>query len=491
MITITSETTQLLTQLVEVGVLSVDAVGSLHHTEPHQLFAILKHRFMLNDAQLIDACQGLANLSIKTASDLVIDPTVWSKISKEQCAGLFPIYWDNTEIAVATDNPFHDGIIQLHTQWQRPIHRFLVTPADLQKLWSRSTSTNEPLTALHHMINHALSVSASDIHLYKQELDTVMMLRIDGKLVHQQTLTGQDERQLASLIKFHGELDISKINQPQDGRIRHLWQGVSVDVRVSSLPSAYGEDYVLRLFNTHHKRDRLEDLSFTESALSLVSQMISHRHGLILVTGPTGSGKTTTLYTLLNHLKKDKTKSIITLEDTIENILTGIRQSQINPGAGYTFIQGLRAILRQDPDIIMIGEIRDAETAKIALEAAYTGHLVLSTLHTANCESTLLRLQSFDLDPFLLGHSLKGVISQFLTPQRCAKCNQAGCADCHDSGFKGRIAIHEMLSIQTPLALKTQDDFKTLMSQNQYYPFYQDINQKINDGKVSRDKWAG
>jgi type II secretory ATPase GspE/PulE/Tfp pilus assembly ATPase PilB-like protein len=219
--------------------------------------------------------------------------------------------------------------------------------------------------------------------------------------------------------------------------------------------------------------------------------MMSNRHGLILVTGPTGSGKTTTLYTILNHLKKDNTKSIITLEDPIENILTGIRQSQINPSAGYTFIQGLRAILRQDPDIIMIGEIRDAETAKIALEAAYTGHLVLSTLHTANCESTLLRLQSFDLDPFLLGHSLKGIISQFLTPKRCEQCQQQGCKNCHDTGFKGRIALHEMLVATTPTSLKTQDDFKDFMSKNTYYPFYQDINQKIEDGKVGRDKCIG
>ena len=460
--------------------------------ENDQLWTVLKNRFSVTESQLIAACDSLPNTSIASPSTLHPDPLIWTSISIEDCQGLYPIKWQSDSISVATDNVFHPSLTILQNRFNLPIHKVIVSSATLQKLWAQlMPTTSEPLTVLHHMINHALSVSASDIHLYKQELNTQVMYRIDGKLIHQQTLADSEERQIVALIKFHAELDIAKINQPQDGRIRHQWQGTSVDIRVSSLPSAFGEDFVLRLFNTHHKKDQLSDLSLTPTSQAALIQMMSNRHGLILVTGPTGSGKTTTLYTILNHLKKDNTKSIITLEDPIENILTGIRQSQINPSAGYTFIQGLRAILRQDPDIIMIGEIRDAETAKIALEAAYTGHLVLSTLHTANCESTLLRLQSFDLDPFLLGHSLKGIISQFLTPKRCEHCHQQGCKNCHDTGFKGRIALHEMLVATTPTSLKTQDDFKDFMSKNTYYPFYQDINQKIEDGKVGQDKCIG
>jgi len=463
---------------------------------------VLKNRFNVPEDLILNTCQNHTTFICTPASQLTQDPTVWTHVSREDAIAYrcFPVYCDAQQWGLAVDNPFNPHIDTLSQKLNRQAIVFLVPHAELSAVLSEAHPDTplSQLTPLHHLINHAMDSGASDIHIYKQDQDTRLMYRIDGKLMTQKTLSGQEERELQALIKFHGELDISKVNHPQDGRIRHHYNGQAVDIRISSLPSAYGEDFVLRIFNTFHTNDQLKDIGFTEQAETMLTQLLSHTHGLILVTGPTGSGKTTTLYTMLNHLKKDKTKSIITLEDPIENVIKGIRQSQINPTAGYTFASGLRAVLRQDPDIIMIGEIRDAETAKIALEAAYTGHLVISTLHTANCESTLLRLQSFDLDPFLLGHSLKGVVSQFLSPKVCPKCasytasqgvQASGCDSCYFSGFKGRVAVHEVLQITTPIPLKNQDEFKKVLQTNPWYQFYKDINQKAQEGLIGHTRW--
>ena len=242
----------------------------------------------------------------------------------------------------------------------------------------------------------------------------------------------------------------------------------------------------------------------------MISDMLAPSHGLILVTGATGSGKTTTLYSCLRLLRQQYKKSIVTLEDPVEQILPGVRQSSINPSSGFSFAKGLRAILRQDPDIIMIGEIRDAETAKTALDAAYTGHLVLSTLHTTDCESTLMRLSSFDLDPFLVSHSLKGIVSQRLALTLCPQCRQpkhptavhienpnpsddagffsSGCETCSYRGHQGRSLLSETLMITQAVPHSIQHhDFSRLMSENEYYSFDQDIRAKIQRGELSYD----
>jgi len=232
----------------------------------------------------------------------------------------------------------------------------------------------------------------------------------------------------------------------------------------------------------------------------VVHRILDQDHGLFLVTGPTGSGKTTSLYACIHHLLKVKRKNIITLEDPIETVIPGIRQSQINPRIDYSFIKGLRSILRQDPDIIVIGEIRDKETAKIALDAAYTGHLVLSSLHTSDVASTLMRLRSFDLDPFLLTHSLKGILSQKLLRKLCSRCKYPGpqnsvfkqsyvsdgCDACQFTSFEGRTVVAECLNITDPIQFETlQTDSKKWRDAKQFQSFSDDVNLKVEAGFIS------
>jgi type II secretory ATPase GspE/PulE/Tfp pilus assembly ATPase PilB-like protein len=268
---------------------------------------------------------------------------------------------------------------------------------------------------LFELLTEVTKEKASDLHLYRTESGCEIKLRKWGNLHPYKTLPQPETLSLIAQLKLHAQLDIAQTQLPQDGKIETpSSNGSPVTIRVSSIPSAWGEDFALRFFKKSPPKPSLTALGFSEKAAELTHQMLQKKSGLILVTGATGSGKTTTLYTCINLLQHARTHNIVTLEDPIETILPGIRQSQVNPSIGYTFITGLRALLRQDPDIVMIGEIRDQETAKTALEAAYTGHLVLSSLHTPNCETTLLRLQSFDLDPFWVQQSLAGIISQTL-----------------------------------------------------------------------------
>ena len=237
--------------------------------------------------------------------------------------------------------------------------------------------------------------------------------------------------------------------RPQDGQLHYTNGDTHYDVRISVLPTVHGEDIVCRLFNQRYRCQTLNDLGVSEPKEHLIYDMCDHDSGLILVTGPTGSGKTTTLYTLLRYLQSKDRGVIATLEDPVEKHLQGIRQSSIKPDKNYTFSAGLKAILRQDPDIIMVGEIRDAQTAHIALEAAYTGHLVLSSLHTHDAKSTLLRLKHFGCDPFLVSYALRGIISQHLKPsgpkqrtlyQEVLACKENGTCDvfnCNSLGLLG------------------------------------------------------
>jgi len=232
--------------------------------------------------------------------------------------------------------------------------------------------------------------------------------------------------------------------------------------------------------------------------MSWIKSMLNHTHGLILVTGATGSGKTTTLYSAIKYLQSQKNLNIISLEDPVEYVLEGVRQSQVNTQSGYTFVNGLRSILRQDPDVIMIGEIRDHQTAKIALDAAYTGHLVLSTLHTANIASTLLRLMSFELDPFMVTQSLKGIISQKLIPILCQTCKEeiqskrypkaftaTGCHTCAFTASQGRTVLSESLYIKNFPKNIEDKNLTRLMKSDSMYSFEEDIEEKISKGIIS------
>lgn len=325
------------------------------------------------------------------------------------------------------------------------------------------------------MLAEAIKEGASDIHIETFEKSLVIRFRVDGTL-HEMLRPG---RKLASLlvsrIKVMARLDIAEKRVPQDGRIALLLGGRAIDVRVSTMPSAWGERVVLRLLDKNQARLTLERLGLSQQLTVQLRQLLHKPHGIFLVTGPTGSGKSTTLYAGLQELN-NHSRNILTVEDPIEYMIEGIGQTQVNTRVGMTFARGLRAILRQDPDVVMVGEIRDTETAEIAVQASLTGHLVLSTLHTNTAVGAITRLQDMGVEPFLLSSSLTGVMAQRLVRTLCPDCRQAapatdeekrllgitdartvtlyhpqGCPACNHKGFRGRTAIHELIVVDATL----------------------------------------
>ncbi len=327
------------------------------------------------------------------------------------------------------------------------------------------------------LLTEAIKVNASDIHIEPYENRLVVRLRVDGVL--REVL--QSRRAVAPLvvsrIKVMSRLDIAEKRLPQDGRISLLIAGRAVDVRVSTMPSGHGERVVLRLLDKQAGRLDLGSLGMDAETRKTVDELIHRPHGILLVTGPTGSGKTTTLYAALERINNN-TRNIMTVEDPIEYYIDGIGQSQVNTKVEMTFARGLRAILRQDPDVVMVGEIRDLETAEIAVQASLTGHLVLSTLHTNTAVGAVTRLRDMGIEPFLLASSLIGAVAQRLVRLLCTACREpysadasekkllevpprgkltlyraAACAQCNQTGYSGRTGIYELVVIDD--AMKT------------------------------------
>ena len=297
---------------------------------------------------------------------------------------------------------------------------------------------------LNALLTQATRDGASDIHIEPYERHSSVRFRIDGTLREVVQPNRALHAALISRLKIMAELDISEKRLPQDGRISLRLGARAVDVRVSTLPSAHGERAVLRLLDKSEARLTLEAVGMQGTVLQQLDQLIHQPHGILLVTGPTGSGKTTSLYAALQRL--DATRhNIMTVEDPIEYELPGVGQTQVNAKIDLTFAKALRAILRQDPDVIMIGEIRDFETAQIAIQASLTGHLVLATLHTNDAASAVNRLIDMGVEPFLLSSSLLGVLAQRLVRKRCNACQGAGCAVCGLTGYAGRTGIFELL----------------------------------------------
>lgn len=329
---------------------------------------------------------------------------------------------------------------------------------------------NSPVVKLvNSIIRQAITLAASDIHIEPAEKNLRIRFRIDGDLQEVMSLSRTSHSAIVTRIKIMGRMDIAEKRIPQDGRVETSVDGKDIDMRISILPTVYGEKIVIRLLDRSGIVLSKSQLGFMGENLEIFDSIIQNPHGIILVTGPTGSGKTTTLYAVLKELNKID-KNIITVEDPVEYRLEGINQSQVNVKAGLTFVNGLRAILRQDPDIVMIGEIRDAETAQIAVRAAITGHLVLSTLHTNDTASTVTRLVDMGVEPFLISSSVVGVIAQRLIKRICENCKVSysggdnerkllslekdpilykgsGCNSCNHTGYKGRTSIHEIMPI--------------------------------------------
>jgi len=323
---------------------------------------------------------------------------------------------------------------------------------------------------INSIIEQAMRGNASDIHIEPSHNDIRVRFRIDGDLKEIMVLPKSNLSAITTRVKIIGRMDIAEKRIPQDGRVEMKFNGNEVDLRISTLPTVYGEKIVIRILDKSNFNFTKEGLGFSKDNLDKLNKMIAQPYGMLLVTGPTGSGKTTTLYTVLRELNV-QTKNVITVEDPVEYKLKGINQTQVNVKAGLTFAAGLRSILRQDPDTIMIGEIRDSETAEIAIRAAITGHLVLSTLHTNDSPSTIARLIDMGLEPYLVSSAVIGIISQRLVKLLCPKCKEKyeandsekkllgidgnmdamlfkpiGCNSCYN-GYRGRAAVHEVMLV--------------------------------------------
>ena len=324
-----------------------------------------------------------------------------------------------------------------------------------------------------HIIAEAIASRASDIHLEPEEGGVAVRYRIDGVLRDTMMLPRPAGLPLVSRIKIMAQMDIADRLRPQDGRARVSVDGVRIDLRISTLPASYGEKVVIRILDTRATVLSIEGLGVLPDEAKRLNDLVTLREGIVLVTGPTGSGKTTTLYSALRQVQQ-RAVNIVTVEDPVEYKLQGIVQVQVNEKAGLTFANALRSILRQDPDVILVGEIRDKETASIAVQASLTGHLVMSTLHTIDASSSIARLVDIGIDLYKIAAALKGVVAQRLLRRLCATCRQpstdhvsermrrwlphgltlykaAGCADCAQTGYRGRMAVMEVLTVNSEI----------------------------------------
>ncbi|MFQ5329158.1 MAG: type II secretion system ATPase GspE [Thermodesulfobacteriota bacterium] len=374
------------------------------------------------------------------------------------------------------------------------IHRFYDRPSgsahkvigdiDSESLESLATEWEEPkdlleftdeapiIRLLNSLLFQAIKERASDIHIEPYERQVEARFRVDGLLYPAISIQKSIQEAIVSRVKVMAGLDIAEKRLPQDGRIRLLIAGRDIDVRVSTVPTSYGERVVLRLLDRKGGVISFDSLGLSPGQESVMDSILRRRSGILLVTGPTGSGKTTTLYGALNRINSTE-RNIITVEDPVEYQLKGIGQIQVNPKVGLTFANGLRSILRQDPDVIMVGEIRDRETAEIAIHASLTGHLVISTIHTNDAPTAVTRLVEMGIERFLVASSLAAVIAQRLVRILCPHCKQeytpepeecalfaediprlwraAGCKRCFDTGYHGRVGIFELLLVEADM----------------------------------------
>ncbi len=374
------------------------------------------------------------------------------------------------------------------------------------------------------IIAHAHEAKASDIHIDPREDEILIRFRIDGVLQNMYPIPRSNYNEVICRIKVLANLRIDEQQAAQDGRFRMILDGGKghIDLRVSIVPTYYGENVVLRLLTDNADFQALEALGYNEKQREKIMSAIKRPHGMILVTGPTGSGKTTTLYTFLKMLNDDDT-SLITIEDPIEYALPGITQIQTNPGRGLTFASGLRSILRQDPDLIMVGEIRDHETAGIAVNTALTGHLLFSTLHTSDAVTTLPRLRDMGIESYLIASTVNLLIGQRLLRRNCKKCTETnkitdsekksleeviptklleelsdqkvgkGCEDCSFTGFAGRISINEVLEVNEPIreAILNKASgvtLKKLAVENGMTPMLEDGVNKVKNGNTTLEE---
>lgn len=462
----------------------------------------------ITEKQLMKALEYRLKTPFYELGNIIIPPEMSRYFSHDTAKKhtVVPIAKDGRVLTVATTDPMNfQALDDIKLESKLDIKPVLATPTEIKtaigKLYEQ-TQTDEALEDLNKeytiedveilseeinenvdnapvvrlvnlIISHAINSRASDIHIEPLENMVRIRFRIDGELYEKLCITKSAHAAVVTRLKIMGDMDIAEKRIPQDGRVQTEYNGEPVDLRLSVLPTVNGEKIVIRVLGGRGVVLERKQLGFTEQNSLMIDEILKNPNGIILVSGPTGSGKSTTLYTVLNELNKPGV-NIITVEDPVEYRMAGINQVQVNPKAGLTFASGLRSILRQDPDVIMIGEIRDSETAEIAVRASITGHLVLSTIHTNDSASTVSRLVDMGIEPFLVAASLVGVISQRLVRRICPNCKVprnvtstemkllkseevqnvatgAGCPICNNTGYKGRIAIHEIMMMNKEL----------------------------------------
>lgn len=458
----------------------------------------LLQRGYITDQQLAEVLEVQLGIPHINLMHYPFDTNLFSLISKETARRnlIVPLKKEGNKLFVAMVDPMDFIVIddlRLSTGFQietaiatkegilRAINKYYNVDEGLEELLDELTPSergrdddindlDSPIVRLvNQILTNAVIQKASDIHIDPQETKVLVRYRVDGVLRVERVLPRHMRSVLTARVKIMSNLDITEHRIPQDGRIKMNLDFHPIDLRVSTLPTVYGEKIVMRILDMGAALNDLNKIGFNALNLKRFSEMIEQPTGIVLITGPTGSGKSSTLYAALNKLNSEQV-NIITIEDPVEYQLEGINQIQVNTNVGMTFAAGLRSILRQDPNIIMVGEIRDKETAEVAVRASLTGHLVLSTLHTNDSLGTVTRLIDMGVEPFLIASSLTGIVAQRLVRKVCRDCAEVeeatkreieifarrgmkidkitrgkGCPSCNMTGYKGRVALHEVL----------------------------------------------
>lgn len=497
--------------LVNAGIISEDQLMEALRAQKvvgKKIGEILIEQGIVTEEQIVDAISTQTGIKKIDLNTINFDRKAITLISQKLCEKyiLIPFGFENNKIKVAMSDPLNifaiDDVtiasgfeIDSYISMKDNIRKFIevyyssqqISKAAMQLSQESAESKsnrvnveemddvkNAPVVKMvDYLFRNAIEMKASDIHIEPYEREIRIRYRIDGRLQTVNRLSPESLGPLVTRIKILAGLNIAEKRIPQDGRIVvNMESGKpNVDLRVSILPVVYGEKIVIRVLNTGNNNITKEQLGMTEDNMKKLDNIISNPHGIILVTGPTGSGKSTSLYAVLKELNQESV-NIITVEDPVEYTLEGVNQVSVNNKAGLTFASGLRSILRQDPDIVMIGEIRDNETAEIATKAAITGHLVLSTLHTNDAPSSVIRLCDMGIQPYLVATSVVGIMAQRLVRRICPKCDEEyeateyekeilhvdknknlklhrgrGCTYCNGTGYKGRVGLYEIMEI--------------------------------------------
>lgn len=492
--------------IVDAGLITEEQLQQTlsEKTQGQKLGDALLQKGLITEQQLIEVLEVQLGISHISLYGYPFETNLFSLVSKEVAARnlLIPLRKEGDKLLVAMADPmdfFAIDDLRLSTGFQidtviatkddiiRSINKYYNVDDEFDDLAetaksgdsSQQDSITDETSPIVKLVNQillsAVSQKASDIHIDPQETKVVVRYRVDGMLRVERALPKHMQSILIARIKIMSNLDITEHRVPQDGRIKINVEYYPIDLRISTLPTIYGEKIVMRILDLSNALTDIEKLSFNKVNLSRFNKLIEKPNGIVLITGPTGSGKSSTLYAALNKLNSESV-NIITVEDPVEYQLEGISQIQVNSNVGMTFAAGLRAILRQDPNIVMVGEIRDRETAETAIRASLTGHLVLSTLHTNDAISSVNRLVDMGVEPFLVATSLTGIVAQRLVRRVCRDCGEAhepskreidifakrglkieqimrgkGCASCNMTGYKGRIAIQEVLVINNDM----------------------------------------